>query len=343
MIRSSEIISQFYYLFPLHRCAYKLINRKEDKMLRGTTKLFSSLICCSIALLLLIYSSSAATYRNIPNKYQRTIDSQLEADFEYYIKSQRNRKRLAASDRTSFVVYDISKNKKLVSINEDRQMMAASIIKNFVMLAYFHEVKYGRQKHTDNNKGHLRAMIRVSSNSSTNYFINLLGGPARVDRILKANYPYFKQTKIVEKIPYGGRTYKNMTSARDLSTFFLRLWQNKLPFSEKMKWYFKLKNGDYIFKQTYIPASVAVYNKTGTVYGLVGDGGVLVLKDPQGRSRPYIFIGMMEDRTKTNRRNRWESFYNWKNRRANIIRRLSEKAYKYIYENHYGGRLARRN
>ena len=311
-------------------------------MLRGRTKLFTFLICCSIALLLPIYSAQAAPYRNIPSKLQKTIDSQLEADFEYYIKSQRNRKRLATSDRTSFVVYDISKNKKLVSINEDRQMMAASIIKNFVMLAYFHEVKYGRQRHTDNNKRNLRAMIQSSSNTSTNYFIRLLNGPARVNRILKANYPYFKQTRIVEYIPPSGRTYKNMTSARDMSTFFLRLWQNRLPHSDKMKWYLKLKNGDYIFKQTYIPAYVEVYNKTGTVYGLVGDGGVLVLKDPQGRPRPYIFIGLMEDRSKTNRRNRWQSFYDWKDRRANILRRLSEKAYKYIYENHYGGRLARR-
>ena len=312
-------------------------------MLRGTAKLFIFFISFSITLLLPIYSSSSATYRNIPSKYQRTIDSQLEADFERYIKSQRDRERLATSDRTSFVVYDISKNKKLVSINEDRQMMAASIIKNFVMLAYFHEVKYGRQRHTDHNRGHLRAMIWRSSNPSTNYFIRLLGGPARVNRILKANYPYFKQTRIVEYIPASGRTYKNMTSARDLSTFFLRLWQNRLPHSDKMKWYFNLKNGDYIFKQTYIPAYVEVYNKTGTVYGLVGDGGVLVLKDPRGISRPYIFIGLMEDRTKTNTRNRGQSFWSWKNRRANILRRLSEKAYKYIYENHYGGRLTRRN
>ncbi|MCG9130826.1 serine hydrolase [Candidatus Poribacteria bacterium] len=311
-------------------------------MLRRTTKLVTLLVCCSLSFLFPIFISAAGTYRNIPRKYQSTIDSPLEADFERYIKSRRSRRVLATTDRTSFVVYDISKDKKLVSINEDRQMMAASLIKNFVMLAYFHEVKYGRQRHTDVNKGKLRAMIQWSSNAETNYFIRLLGGPAKVNRILKSNYPYFKQTRIVERIPYGGRTYKNMTSARDLSTFFLKLWQGKLPHSDKMKWYFKLKNGDYIFKQTYIPASVAVYNKTGTVYGLVGDGGVLVFPDPKGRSRPYIFIGMIEDRTKTNTRNRWQSFFTWKNRRSYILRRLSEQAYKYILENHYGGNLARR-
>ena len=308
---------------------------KDSRMLRRTAKLVALVVCYSLSLLLPIFISPAATY-------QSTIDSPLEANFERYVKSRRNRRVLATTDRTSFVVYDISKDKKLVSINEDRQMMAASLIKNFVMLVYFHEVKYGRQKHTAVNKGHLRAMIRWSSNTSTNYFIRLLGGTARVNRILRSNYPYFKQTRIVEYIPYGGRTYRNMTSARDLSTFFLKLWQGKLPFSEKMKWYFKLKNGDYIFKSTYIPASVQVYNKTGTVYGLVGDGGVLVFQDPKGRARPYIFIGMIEDRTKTNTGNRWQSFYNWKNRRSYILRRLSEQAYKYIYENHYGGRLTRR-
>ncbi len=318
--------------------------RKEidDRMLRYIHKLYPLVICCTIALLFPIDSATAGKYWSIPSKLRGTIDSPLEASFELYVKNRRSRRILSTTDRTSFVVYDISKNKKLVSINEDRQMMAASLIKNFVMLAYFHEVRHGRQAHTAINRGHLTAMIQRSSNPSTNYFIRLLGGPAQVTRILKGNYPYFKQTRIVEYIPASGRTYKNMTSARDLGTFFLRLWQGRLPHSEKMKWYFKLKNGDYIFKKTYIPSSVTVYNKTGTVYGLVGDGGILVFRDPRGKLRPYVFIGLMEDRTKTNRRNRWQSFAKWRNQRTYILRRLSERAYKYIYENHYGGRLARR-
>lgn len=308
-------------------------NQIGGRLLRYTRTLGLLALCCSFTFLSPRGSVSAS---------KGTIDSPLEASFESYIKSRRSRRILSTTDRTSFVVYDISKNKKIVSINENRQMMAASLIKNFVMLAYFHEVRYGRQAHTATNKGHLKAMIQWSSNPSTNYFIRLLGGPARVNRILKANYPYFNQTRIVEYIPKSGRTYRNMTSARDLGTFFVRLWQGRLPYADKMKWYFKLKNGDYIFKKTYIPASVAVYNKTGTVYGLVGDGGILVLRDPKGVPRPYVFVGLMEDRTKTNMKNRWQSFTDWKNRRAYILRRLSERAYKYIYENHYGGRLARR-
>ncbi len=301
-------------------------------MFRKTRNLGPIAVCCGILLLLPMFAASASKSWDVPKNIRATIDSPLEATFELFIKNRRNRRILSKTDRTSFVVYDISRQKKLVSINEDRQMMAASLIKNFVMLAYFHEVKYKRQVHTARNRKNLKAMIQLSSNTATNYFIRLLGGPARVNRILKANYPYFKKTRVVEYIPRGGRTYRNMTSARDLNIFFVRLWQNRLPYSDKMKWYFKLQNGDYIYKQTYIPASVKVYNKTGTVYGLVGDGGILVFRDSRGKSRPYVFIGMVEDRTKTNRRNRWQSFTTWKNRRAYIMRRLSERAYKYIYE-----------
>ncbi len=259
-----------------------------------------------------------------------TLDSRLEASIDRYIKKYRRSRQLASTERTSFVVYDLSRQKKVVSINEDRPMMAASLIKNFVMLAYFHEVKQRRKVHTDKNRRQLRLMIQKSSNPATNYFIRLLGGPRRVQRILRVNYPYFQQTRIVEYIPAGGRTYRNMTSAHDLNRFYVQLWNGNLPYSEKMKWYLKLPNGDYIYKKTRIPASVKVYNKTGTVYGLVADSGILVFKDSRGRTRPYVFTGMIQDRTKTNRRNRYQSFGAWVTRRANILRRVSEKAYDYL-------------
>ena len=88
-------------------------------MLRRTTKLVTLLVCCSFSFLLPIFISAAGTYRNIPRKYQSTIDSPLEANFERYIKSRRSRRVLATTDRTSFVVYDISKDKK-ISINQRR-------------------------------------------------------------------------------------------------------------------------------------------------------------------------------------------------------------------------------
>lgn len=259
-----------------------------------------------------------------------SIDSPLEEKIDEFVKQFRPRGGLTHSDRTSFVVYDLTKNVKLVSINEETPRMAASLIKNFVMLVYFHEVRHGRLYHTDRNRYHLERMIRYSSNDSTNYFIRLIGGPNTVDRKLKANYPFFKQTRIVEYIPRNGRTYRNMTSARDLNKFYVQMWNKTLPYSDKMKYYFELPNGDYIYKKTRIPASAKVYNKTGTVYGLIGDSGIIVMRDANGKLRPYVFTGLIEDRSKTNSRKRRISFGAWVGQRANVLRRVSERVYDYI-------------
>ena len=283
------------------------------------------------------YPSMLKRQSSQPQRLGTTLDSNLEANIDQYIKRLRHRGILAGTDRTSFVVYDVTKQKKVVSINEDRTMMAASLIKNFIMLAYFHEVKHKRLEHTSKNRNQLRLMIQRSANTSTNYFIRLLGGPSRVDRILKLNYPYFKQTRIVEYIPSGGKTYRNTTSAHELNKFYNQLWLGNLPYSDKMKYYLGLPNGDRIFDKTCIPSNVRVYHKTGTVYGLVADSGILAIIDPQGKQRAYIFTGIIEDLTKVNHRNRSEAFWSWVQRRSDTLRRVSEAVYEYIYEVHYGG------
>ena len=280
------------------------------------------ILCCGITVLLCstdVYASR-----------DPSIDSPLEEYVDEFVKQFRPRKGLTYSDQTSFVVYDLSQNVKLVSINEETPRMAASLIKNFVMLVYFHEVKHGRLYHSNRNRYHLERMIRYSSNDSTNYFIRLIGGPREVDRKLKANYPFFKQTKVVEYIPRNGRTYRNLTSARDLNKFYVQMWNKTLPYSDKMKYYFELPNGDYIYKKTRIPSSAKVYNKTGTVYGLIGDSGIIVMRDANGILRPYVFTGLIEDRSKTNSRRRRISFGAWVGQRANILRRVSERVYDYI-------------
>ena len=293
-------------------------------------KLIGILVCCGLCVL---FCRTTVVNASI----DQSIDSPLEQNIDDFIKQFRHKGPLASTERTSFVVYDLSRDEKLVSINEDTPRMAASLIKNFVMLVYFHEVKHGRLHHTDRNRYHLRRMIQISSNDSTNYFIRLIGGPKTVNSKLKVNYPYFKQTKIIEYIPSNGRTYRNMTSAHDLNKFYVQMWHNNLPFSHKMKYYLELPNGDYIYKNTRIPASVKVYNKTGTVYGLIGDSGIIVMRDPQGKFRPYVFTGLIEDKSKTNIRRRGGiSFGAWVGQRANILRRVSERVYDYI-DSTYGG------
>jgi beta-lactamase class A len=297
---------------------------------KGDKRRLSSFVCLIFSLLLLSPLSVVA-------KSSGSVDSRLETDIDRYIKRLRQRRVLSYTDATSFVVYDINKQKKVVSINEDRPMMAASLIKNFIMLAYFHQVKHKKLQHTNQNRVHLRRMIQKSYNSSTNYFIRLLGGPRQVNRLLKRHYSYFEHTRIVESIPGGGRTYRNMTSAHDMNRFYNQLWIENLPYSSKMKYYLGLPKRDRIHDSTCIPANVRVYNKTGTVYGLVGDSGVMVFTDPKGKRRAYIVTGMIEDKTKINRRNRSQPFSSWVSRRSNILRRVSEGSFEYIYKVHYGG------
>lgn len=297
---------------------------------KGDKRRLSSFVCLIFSLLLLSPLSVVA-------KSSGSVDSRLETDIDRYIKRLRQRRVLSYTDATSFVVYDINKQKKVVSINEDRPMMAASLIKNFIMLAYFHQVQHKKLQHTNQNRVHLRRMIQKSYNSSTNYFIRLLGGPRQVNRLLKRHYSYFEHTRIVESIPGGGRTYRNMTSAHDMNRFYNQLWIENLPYSSKMKYYLGLPKRDRIHDSTCIPANVRVYNKTGTVYGLVGDSGVMVFTDPKGKRRAYIVTGMIEDKTKINRRNRSQPFSSWVRRRSNILRRVSEGSFEYIYKVHYGG------
>lgn len=264
------------------------------------------------------------------------MDSALEVRIDAYVKSLKKSGYLSSTDKTSFVVYDIGQDKKVASINEDRKVMAASTIKIFVMLAYFDRVKAGKIKYTSGDKILLAAMVQKSSNSATNALIRKLGGPRKVEKILSREYPYFDETDVVQYIPRGGKTYKNTTSAHDLNIFYNQMWRRKLPHSNEMRHYLGLPGSDRIFDGTCIPNGTHVFNKTGTVYGLVADSGILLMRGLNGQSHPYAITAIIEDRTKTRRKNRKVPLKRWKNKRAEVIRTVSEGAYDYLYKMHTG-------
>lgn len=286
----------------------------------------------ALAALLLTGMLSAPSYSKDP--YARSMDSSLEANMEAYVKDLRKRGFLSKTDETSFVVYDIDHDRKVASINEDEKMMSASTIKVFVMLAYFDRLGDGMIRHTAENRRLLRAMIQYSSNAATNRLMGKLGGPKAVEKLLARKYPFFDETDVKEYIPGGGRTYRNTTSAHDLNIFYNQLWRNRLPHADKMKYYLGLPGNDRIFDGTCIPKGTDVFNKTGTVYGVVADSGILVMKGRNGRVHPYAVTGMIEDRTKTKPGNRKEPYWSWAKKRANVVRRMSEGAYDYLYKLH---------
>ena len=70
----------------------------------------------------------------------QSAESRLEGEVERYVKSLRSKGALQTNERTAWLVYDFTSGKTLVSINENQQLQAASMIKPYLALAFFHHI-----------------------------------------------------------------------------------------------------------------------------------------------------------------------------------------------------------
>jgi beta-lactamase class A len=155
-------------------------------------------------------------------------------------------------------------------------------------------------------------------------------GPREVEHILKAySSGVFRQTKIVELIPSGGKSYKNLASAHDYSRFLYALWHDNFPYSAELRRLMSLPNNDRIFKGARrIPNRTDVYDKTGTTARLCGNMGILVARGRNGRQYPYTLIGIIEKKRRTRNLTRWI------NSRGDVIREVSNKVYLHMRSIH---------
>ena len=262
----------------------------------------------------------------------------LERAVDQYIKQQRRRGRVAADERTAWSVYDFHSSTKWVSINENKPLQSASMMKPFVAQAYFYRHRENSRRYPyDTQVKHLmEAMIRNSSNRATNELIKRVGykraaakKPKEVERLLKRYAGHiFQQTSIVEYIPRNGRTYRNKASARDYSRFLYAIWNNRLPFAEDIKDYMGMPNEDRIKRGTSLPRQIQVYDKTGSTARLCGNMGIVVAPGKDGKQYPYTFIGIIEKRRRT------RSYTSWIRRRSDVMREVSDLVYQ-MMRNHY--------
>ena len=93
------------------------------------------------------------------------VGTELEVEIESYVKSLRRKGSVRGDERTAWVVYDITSNTKLASINENSSLQAASMIKPYVALAFFHQVRAGKLKYSPTSRKHMELMIQKSSRS----------------------------------------------------------------------------------------------------------------------------------------------------------------------------------
>lgn len=266
------------------------------------------------------------------------IDSLLESEVDHYIKDLRRRGAIERQERTAWSVYDFTTKRKLVAINEDTPFQSASMIKPFVALAYFYKRRENRQRflYGPKTKRKMQSMIQASSNSATNYFIDFLDrhcgryGPRTVEMILKNRAPgVFRDLSIVERIPKGGRSYRNKASAHDYSRFLHAVWKRRFPDSDELLRLMGLANNDRIYRGARgVPKGTRVYDKTGTTARLCGDMGILVARGRNGKTYPYTVIGIIE------REDRAKSLGRWIDKRGNVIREVSNIVYRYLKKVH---------
>lgn len=254
--------------------------------------------------------------------------SDLEARIEAYIKAQRGLGRVSGDDRTGWLVYDLYADRMLASVHIDEPMQAASMIKPFVAVAFFHEVERGRLNYGAESQLHMERMIRDSSNESTNWLIERTGGPAACHRLLHARYgEMVDQLSLVEYIPSGGRTYRNLASPADHARLLKGLWRGTLPQVAELRRVMNLPGADRLYHGVAeIPAGTQIYNKTGTTAMCCGDMGVLVARRPDDVQVPYIVVGIVDRQTRAS------SYTSWSRTRADVIRRVSGITYEFLRE-----------
>jgi len=268
---------------------------------------------------------------NTKSKTARTQEIlDLDAAVEDYIKRLREQGKIAADERTGWSVYDFTTGEKLVTINEDVQFQAASLVKPFIAAAFFHKVKADELVYGSKSRRHMERMIRHSDNRSTNWIMRQVGGPAAVERILKQHYPkIFHDTQLVEYIPVNGRTYRNKASVHDYSRFLYAVWTGAIAGAPEIKRLMSMTSTDRIYSGARdVPKGTRVYNKTGSTARVCGDMGILSVKGRDGKRYPYTVIGVIEKQQSAS------NYTTWIRSRSDIIRNVSNIVYKGIARQH---------
>lgn len=255
--------------------------------------------------------------------------SKIETKVERYIKELRRKGKLRSDEKTGWVIYDLKHDVSLVDINADIPFQAASMIKPFIALAFFHQVRNGSLIYGPKSRSKMEAMIQRSSNPATNWVMRQVGGPANCQKILTTHYSHlFKHLRIVEYIPKGGRTYRNMALPSDYIRFLRALWKKQLPYSSEVRRLMSLPGRDRLYHGTPIPQGTLVYNKTGSTAHLCGDMGILAPKTQSHNRYPYAIVGIIESTSRPS------NYRQWMKSRGGVIRQVSTLVYQDLKKKH---------
>lgn len=328
-----------------HRRGYKIPSHAKTALLAGVTALglgYTPLRAASLEALGHVRDDLGALLERHPDSSEDVSsgDPVLEQRLQGYIDGLRSKGRVHPRGDEDYALYvkDLHDGEVLVDMNSARQQLGASTDKVFVLGAAFSALEQGQLHSSPQFQEDLVAMIRDSSNASTNRVIDSVGLET-IQRYVSGMG--FSETS-VDYIPVSGRTLTNKSSARDLAGFFELLSGDQLPGSEDMKKILSLKgigHLDRLVDRTCIPVQSndlertggyvsRVMDKTGFILGANGDAGLLEAEfyrtDGTKISVPYVVAILIEDRDAKK-----EGFRSniWGHKKSEIIRSLSEACY----------------
>jgi Beta-lactamase class A len=260
---------------------------------------------------------------------RQAANVERNAEIGFTLQKELRNANMPSQVRAGWAAYDLTTNTYLVNINLNRPFQAASMIKPFVALAFFHQVDKGKLLYTQQHRRMMEAMIQQSSNPATNWFIRQLGGPARCEALLKKEYGHLVgQIRIREYIPADGRTYLNSVQPYGYIQLLKALWYNQVPKSTEMLRVMSLPSPNRLVNGATLPNDTEVYNKTGTTALLCGDMGILVVRNKEGRKIPYAVVGIVERPTKP------ANYKQWMLASGGVIRTFSSLVYEEVKQKH---------
>lgn len=181
-----------------------------------------------------------------------------------------------------------------VTVN-DRPLVAASLIKLYIMLTVFDGIQHGTITDTATVDSNLKQMITVSSNDAANRLLAVIGGKggttAAITTVTDTAVRYgFSSTKELRALTgaASGNAVENWTSARDCGTFLAKAYRGELVSADASK-----RMVDLLLGQTRrtkipagVPAGVQVANKTGELAAVQNDVAIVY------GARPYVIAVM---------------------------------------------------
>lgn len=169
-----------------------------------------------------------------------------------------------------------------VEIN-NREFIAASVIKLYNMITLYDEIENGNIEMTESIRGNLKQMITVSSNSESNAIVTLIGkgsfndGTKKVNKLadeLGCENTYEQHMLYDDYIPSNGR---NRTSVRDCGIILEKIYLKQCispEYDEEMLEFLKQQTLDFKIPAN-LPDDVVVANKTGENSNVEADVGIV--------------------------------------------------------------------